>query len=508
MLEERDSRSLPESLRAEFSGFLATRIGLHFPPERWDDLERAVGAAAREFRADSAETCVRWLMSSDLTRPQIETLASHLTVGETYFFRERRSFDCLERHVLPELIRSRASRERRLRIWSAGCCTGEEPYSIAMLLARTMPDLSEWNISILATDINPRFLQKAALGLYSEWSFRDAPQGIKEEFFRRTREGRFEIVPRIKAMVTFAYLNLAEDAYPSVQSGTNAMDVIFCRNVLMYFEPAHGRSVLERLGRSLLEDGWLFVNPIEISQVALPQLVTVNFPSAIVYRRGNCPAMTERTLAVTPAWLPPATHAPAPPVTFPDELQPEAPPQAKNRREPEAAPERQAPYQQASELYKEGRYTEAAGKLLESLSQNSGDAGAMALLARVYANEGRLDEALEWCGKAVDAEKLNPGWHYLLATILGEQGLIEEAVAALKRALYLDPNHALAHFALGNLIRRQGRLKDSDRYLWNALSILNGYQREQILPESEGITAGRLAEMIRLTVASEAPHES
>lgn len=519
MGKEPSRHTLPDSLCAEFSEFLARGIGLHFPRERWDDLERGVVAAAREFRFEDAGACVRWLMSSAVTRAQIEVLASHLTVGETYFFREQKSFDCLERRVIPELVRSRAGREKRLRVWSAGCCTGEEPYSIAILLTRIIPDLSEWNISVLATDINPRFLQKASRGLYSEWSFRDTPPGIRQEFFRKTTEGRFEIAPRIKAMVTFAYLNLAEDAYPSVESGTNAMDVIFCRNVLMYFEPAHSRRVLERLGLSLMEDGWLFVNPVEISHVALPQLMAVNLPGAIVYRKDTRQSSAGRLSEVVLPQLPTGSGVSAP---FRDLGIKEEPATAvragrwrraaisarPERKAHEAATPPRTPYQEASAWYAQGRYAEAAGKLLETLSRNSGDAKAMALLAKVYANEGRLNGALEWCKKAVGAEKLNPEWCYLLATILEEQGLVEEAVAALKRALYLDQNHALAHFALGNLVRRQGRHKESDRHFRNALSILNGYRKDEILPETEGITAGRLAEIIRSTVVSGARHEA
>jgi chemotaxis protein methyltransferase CheR len=127
----------------------------------------------------------------------------------------------------------------------------------------------------------------------------------------------------------------------------------------------------------------------------------------------------------------------------------------------------------------------------------------MALLARSYANQGRLADANQWCKQVAAADKLNPRWCYLLATILQEQGELEEAVTALRRALYLDQDCALAHFALGNLTRRQGKAKDADRHFGNALSILNRCGRDELLPESEGITAGRLAEIIRSSVSHE-----
>jgi chemotaxis protein methyltransferase CheR len=199
---------LSHSSLAQLSEFIADRMGFHFPRERWLDLERGMRSASRAFGFEDVESCVQWLVSSPVTRRQIEILASHLSVGETYFFRERQTFDVLEARVLPELINRRRDTGRRLRIWSAGCCTGEEPYSIAILLKRMLPDLEDWQITVLATDINPQFLQKAADGIYGEWSFRGVPAELKERYFAKRHNGRFEILPEIKGIVTFSYLNL------------------------------------------------------------------------------------------------------------------------------------------------------------------------------------------------------------------------------------------------------------------------------------------------------------
>ena len=116
---------LPDHRLSQLSECVAARMGLHFPRERWRDLERHANSAAKEFGFADIKAFLQWLLSSPLTREQIETLASHMTVGETYFFREKESFEILEKTILPELIRSRRGSERRLRIWSAGCCTGE-----------------------------------------------------------------------------------------------------------------------------------------------------------------------------------------------------------------------------------------------------------------------------------------------------------------------------------------------------------------------------------------------
>lgn len=471
-------------LLSELNEFLSARIGLYFPKERWCDLERGIIQASSEFGFKDPESCIRWLFSSPVTKSQIEILASYLTVGETFFFRERKIFDALEELILPGLISSRRNKDQYIRIWSAGCCSGEEPYSIAILLHKMIPDLSDWNIAIVATDINPRFLQKASEGVFSEWSFRDAPSWIRR-YFRKTKRG-LEILPCINKMVTFFFHNLAEDTYPSLLNNTNAMDIIFCRNVLMYFSPGHAKNVVQNLFHSLVDGGWLIVSPVETSQELFSQFVTVSFHEATVYRK-DASEFLRRDELNFPACLPlekktelHAGHISAPP--------------AMDRKEPFAGGETQ-PYNEAMALYEKGKYEEAAEKIVEVFPLDH-DTKAMALLSRAYANLGKSREALEWCEKAILTDRLNPHYHYLRAMILQERGEAEEAVNSLKRAIYLDPDFVLANYAMGNLCRRQGKPKESDRYFENVSRILRRFRPEQILPESDGITAGRLSEII------------
>src|SRR5262245_38410480 len=127
-----------EQALPRISELIARTIGLHFPPERRADLQRGLESAAAELGFENGAACAKWLLSAPPTPVQLNTLANHLTIGETYFFRERKTFDALESHVLPELIRARST-ERRLRIWSAACSTGEEPYSLAILLQQLLP---------------------------------------------------------------------------------------------------------------------------------------------------------------------------------------------------------------------------------------------------------------------------------------------------------------------------------------------------------------------------------
>lgn len=485
-----------EAQWSQLSEFIAKSMGLHFPCERWDDLQRGLAGAAQEFGLEDPAACIDWLLSAPPTKGQLQVLANHLTIGETYFFRDRQTLDALTEHILPELIRARRGHQRRLRIWSAACCSGEEPYSLAILLHEMLPDLPEWHVTITATDINARFLHKAAAGTYGEWSFRGVPAWLRQRYFKRTADGRYAIVPEIKRLVRFAHLNLVEDVYPSLATDTNAMDVIFCRNVLMYFTPSQMSKVVGNLHHALVEGGWLAVSPSEASKALFPQFAAANFPGAILFRKSAGPLQFEPPAMV----LGPASEfvvaaaeksLRSEPVDFAQTGE-TAPTMAADGAT-EAAPGSLAA---AESLYREGRYGEAVDTLLALLSRRVLEPAACSLLARALANQGNLADALIWCERWIAADKLNAAGHYLRAVVLLEQGEAGQARTSLQRALYLDHDFVLAHFALGNLERGRGKIRESDRHFANALYLLRECQPNDPLPESDGLTAGRLTETI------------
>ncbi len=488
------AEQVPESLLTRLSEFITARIGLHFPPEKWRDLKRNLNPLAAEFGFENAVDWVQWLLATDLTRAEMERLASYLTVGETYFFREKQIFEILAERVVAKWRDKRQGAAQRLRIWSAGCCSGEEPYSIAMVLSKTIPDWKRWNITILASDINPRFLRKAARGIYNEWSFRDTPAWVKRDCFKKSHRNSYEILPQFKEMVTFAYLNLADDDYPSLQNNTNAMDLIFCRNVLMYFSEEQAQKVIDRFHSALADDGVLIVSGTETSSVLYRQFAAINFDGFTFYKKTNrkieapefsFPRQTISSVPSTPSARVATEFSAPPPVNPPHE--------PATRRQPSL-------YEEATELYESGSYAEAVEKLFGADPVILADAKTAALLARAFANQGKLNESLDWCDRAIAANKMDPQLHYLRAIVLQEQGNLEASVAALKRALYLDPDFVLAYFALGNLALRRDAFDEADRHFENALALLEQSPAETVLPGSEGLTSARLSEIIRATM--------
>jgi chemotaxis protein methyltransferase CheR len=452
----------------KLGSLIAQRLGLHFPDARREDLRRGFKLAMREFGFAEPAACIDWLASAPPNRSQEKVLAKHLTVGETYFFREPATLQALGDSILPELIRRRRGRDQRLRIWSAACCSGEEAYSLAILLHRLLPDLAEWQVSIIATDINAQALTKAATGIYSKWSFRGVPAWQKARYFTQREDGAYAIVPEIRKLVAFHHMNLATAAYPSPAAGLIDVDIIFCRNVLMYFTPAIAQQVVGNMHRTLGDGGWLAVSPSEAGGAVFQQFRTVNYPGTILFQKKPAPLPLPRD-----AGHPLESEGAAAMV----------PPLSPALPEKAAVPRAVMPGQ-----------TMRQTALIEPAKTCA--VQQLARRARALADIGRLAEALACCDQWTAADKLDPAGYYLRAVILQEQGQLEQARIALQSALYLNQEFVLAHFALGCLARRCGKAVESRRYFANAQQLLQRCHPDAPLPESDGLCAGRLAEVL------------
>lgn len=429
------------------------RLGLELP-ERWrPEIERALAGACAGSGAAATERYLERLETLPEESLEWRRLAERLTVGETYFFRDRAGFEALERDVLPALIASRrAQGTRRLRLWSAGCATGEEPYSLAILLDRLLPDRDDWSLTILATDISAEALETARSGVYRRWSLRETPAWLRDRYFSHRADDRWELDSGIRRLVTFAPLNLATPAYPSLATNTTAVDVIVCRNVLMYFTRDVQRAVVARLHRALLPGGWLAVTAVEGSVELLAPLERVRVGGSLLYRS---------------------------PSTFPHEPHPEPVP------EPAFEPVR--------ELLRREPATQPAAAEAPTREPEANAAGLL-LDARGAADRGALEEAERLCRAALELDRLHLEGNLLLAAIAQERSDLPAAFDALRRALYIDPEAAAAHFLLGCLLLRQGDAEAARRHMATVADLVAERPSDELVPGADGLTAGRLAE--------------
>ena len=454
---------------------IAERMGLNFPEDRWPDLVRGLEGAAQSLGLESPHSLVARLLSDSFGRREVQALAAHLTVGETHFFRSPDTFAMLQSSLLPELIAARQHTTRRLRLWSAGCATGQEPYSLAILISRLISARADWDVTILATDVNPEAVAAANKAEYTQWSFRGTPSWVINGYFTRTPEGRYLLDPAIRDMVTFRFLNLADNVYPSPGSDIHDFDLILCRNVLMYFSREMAAKVAERLHRSLREGGYLLVTPSEASREIQGGLTSSMSNGEIVYKKtprfsGAVHDDLHVPLADRPAAAPPEA--------------PRVERRSKNR-----------PFSAHAER--------PAAETAKRPAKATTDPVEAAREARILADRGELNRALACCESSLECDKLNPSLYYLKASILQELDRPDEAEQALQSTLFLDGGFALARIMLGAIARSQSRSGEAAKHFREALVLLAQMPSSTVLPEADGLTAGEMAETVASLMGSE-----
>lgn len=303
-------------------------------------------------------------------------------------------------------------------------------------------------------------------------------------------------------MVTFSSLNLVANSYPPFVTAADSFDIIFCRNVLMYFTPELAEKIVERFHQSLCDGGWLFVSPCETSNQFFSGFTPIHFPEATFFQKRWDENRLQTSGLELEMFTPPCRPSPVPlpyplpkipstslPTVAPMVTAATLPVLPQSNNEP-------SPYQEALSLYELGAYTEAIEILSPLLIRNMKDTRALILLCRIYANLGRLSESLTLTTHALASGTSSADLHYLRAVILLEQGKDDESATSLRKALSLDPSLVQAHFNLANLEQRQGKREESRRHFTKALTLLDRYCPDEVIPESDGMTAKRLKEII------------
>ncbi len=257
------------------SKIIYDRSGIHFPDAKKYILESRLSHRLGELELDNFDQYIALLSMGPYQQDEFQEMFNRITINETSFFRNDAQLDVFEKRVLPELLEARA-RNKRLRIWSAACSTGDEPFTLAILIHRTLGvRLSDWKVEILGTDISERALNVAAEGKYTSYSIRTTPKLVMDRYF--TSDGRnYQLKPEIRQMVSFEKHNL-KDRLAAKRHGT--WDVIFCRNVLIYFDDAMKKQVVQMFSEQLADDGTLFIGHSErikdisdrFEQVPIPQ---------------------------------------------------------------------------------------------------------------------------------------------------------------------------------------------------------------------------------------------
>jgi len=238
------------------SGILRQRSGLVLSKDKVYLLESRLVPLARKRGIAGLDALVERIRNAR-DESLLRDVTEAMTTNESFFFRDAKPFDVFRQETLPALLQSRAQR-KSIRIWSAACSTGQEPYSLAMILREEAAKLAGWRVEIVATDLSAEVLEKAKVGLYSQFEVqRGLPIQLLMKYFAQVNE-LWQMDASIRAMVKFRELNLLEDL-----ASLGQFDVIFCRNVLIYFDQETKRKVLDRIAKLLPADGALYLGGAE-----------------------------------------------------------------------------------------------------------------------------------------------------------------------------------------------------------------------------------------------------
>ena len=470
-----------------FRDLIASRFGLSFDESRSSFLAELIQRGAEATRSDVGG----YLDALDAShRDVLRELAQWLTVSETYFFRNKEQFNALAETALPDRIASR-SETRALRVLSAGCSSGEEPYSIAILLRERGLDAG-LNVSIRGIDINPTVLAKAAAGRYSAWSLRETPEDVRRRWF--TSDGRDWLLARsIRDAVTFEEKNISFDD-PSVWP-IGFYDLVLCRNVLMYFVPSAARKIVARIASSLAPGGYLFVGHAETLRGLSHDFHLRHTHRTFYYQRKD--VLEEPPFASTPR-IDQTPHTPPPPMsldwtaTWIDTVQtssdrirqlaaarPSAPPSSPASATKARA--QKANLAPAIDLLRKERFADALASIDAENANLAEDADALLLSAVLLTHRGEIERAERACARLLDIDDMNSGAHYVLALCKENAGDARKAFDHDQIAAYLDPTFAMPRLHLGLMSRRCGDRTTARRELGRAIVLLEREEASRLL---------------------------
>lgn len=490
-----------------FRAVVARRFGLQFDAGRLDFLAEVLRQRSAASRDPTAGSYLERVASLPKRADELAALAQQLTVNETFFFRNPDAFRALTERVLPERMRAKEPHRAPLRMLSAGCASGEEPYSLAMTLVEAIPDLERRQVEILGVDVNAAVLQRAARARYTEWALRETPEELRRRYFRA--EGRELVLdPRIQQMVTFEEGNLIDDdarLWPPAR-----YDVVFCRNVIMYFGPEVMRDVIRRIEQSLVPGGFLFLGHAETLRGLSQDFHLCHTHDTFYYQKRTSAQARARAVAVSaPAedvamvalprmvedavsWVDAIKRASeriAALAGAADHLQ------HGDQPAPAAAPSAARSWDLGLvlEAMRQERFADALA-LLSALPREANEApDALLLRAVLLTNRGELGAAERACARVLELEELNAGAHYLMALCREHTGDVAGAAEHDQTAIYLDPAFAMPHLHLGLMARRAGDLTGAEAELAQAIALLpledasrlllfgGGFQRDTLL---------------------------
>jgi chemotaxis protein methyltransferase CheR len=524
-----------------FQELLIETSGLFFEESRNQSLHLALWQRLQHRGYDSYREYYNLLKFHPEGRLEIRELLDLITIGETYFFRNKAQFDVLMRFVLPEIVQRKLdSRDKRIRVWSAGCSGGDETYSIAMAMMEVIPSYQEWRISILGTDINRNGLACAKDAIYGEKHIAHLPKGYLGKYFK-AGGSTYRLNAKVQELTQFEYHNLAKD--PFIQERMQDVDILFCRNVIIYFDGQTTQRVIENFHNCLAQDGYLFLGHSETLWQITDKLERVEFPQTFIYKKRLNPAREDAMkpfIAVPEIAIGDLTLSAAPiPALYQHGSGPAFEAEGKNRCSGSALSEPlpsgwgvegwtsvkemdiekgffqqelRSGLQETPELIQdfdrppdvkekvESAYKEETpclGKMKDHsalpspdhmVEQGKNHIRTYLTRATILANEAKYKEATDILGKIIEVDNLSVEAYYLLGVLSYKTSNLNEAETQFRKVIYVDPDSVIAYFNLGNMYLYQRKFRKAAREFRNAIRLLEKKPKDEQVRFCEDFT--------------------
>jgi chemotaxis protein methyltransferase CheR len=448
---------------------LANAAGLVFDDTRRDSLGYSVAERMRETESPDVTAYLALLE----TPAERQRLLDEVTIQETHFFRNPPQTRALRKHVLPELLKQADTSGRRLRIWSAGCSTGEEPYGIAMMLRELLPSTAGWDVKVLATDVSQRALEAAQTGRYGARAVMNATPEELTRFFSEGPDGTYDVRPEIRELVEFRHHNLVTEQVPFPSN--ERLDLVLCRNVTIYFARETTRELMGRLHSALRDGGYLFLGHSEtlwqVSDAFRLVSLGTGEGAAFVYRRLDGRPGERRTVL----------------------------PDRRTGEDPKPAERRHRVRRAAAVLTTPVRLPVLKPPKAEPVVEPEPQASPDELVAstRTALAGGEYAAAAELATQALVLEPMRAEAFYLRGLALVDVGDDEAALVDLRKAVYLDPKMGFAHFLLAGVLDRLGAAAAAAREYAAAADTLGLEPGDETAAELGGRSVRELAQLCR-----------
>ncbi len=432
-----------------FAVFIQQAYGINIHDHQLEKFRDSISAICLAEGYLGAQALLQKMIAEPFCAERIK-LIENITIDESYFFRDDTQIDFLKYDYLPKLIeKKRQVGDKQLRIWSAGCSTGQEIYSIAILLHKLLVDYDSWNLHLLGTDISHQSLSRAKHAEYSAWNIRTGQGFISSSgYFQELAEDHFRLSDEIKAKVNFSYLNLAEDSFPSIMSGTCALDIILCRNVFIYFDEATIRRANSRFSESLNENGILMLSATD------PLIIDKDY--FIQERKENVFFLRKKSLFFAPI---------TPPVAEPKiQLVQQSNKQAFELNLAEAK-------RLIIKHLSAAEWQIGLNQVNKTLESDVYDAELLQFKAKCLINLGQMSAAQKACEQSIIQDDVEPHSYLLYGLILMQRGYLSEAETAFRQTIFLNNAFMEAHYQLGQILLKKGKKKLAIKSIQNALAL-------------------------------------